>query len=199
MLMCIRMVVPAELGFPDAHVHTDGGARWAGPQLDQVAYLVDYPQAVSSLIGGPPGTPGERVGDPALVPDLAEDLLAGVPDVHGAARAGVPQRVRGDLTGREHQVRRPVVPQAGPVRIPGYQAAQRPEVGFVRKSLGVRRRVRQWAVVLRREGPRPRRAAGGQMAVPGHAPVAALGVANDRRRQPGDVVRAHDRDRHSGE
>src|SRR5262245_37041686 len=93
------------LGSPAAHVQADRGARRAGSQFDQVAYLVDHPQAVSSRVGRPPGTPGERVGDPALVPDLAEDLLAGVPDVDGAARTGVPQGVRGDLAGREHQVR----------------------------------------------------------------------------------------------
>src|SRR5947199_9592296 len=63
-----------------AHVQPDGGAARAGPQLHQVAHLVDQPESMPGLGRGPAPAPGQRIGDPALILHLAEDLGPGVPD-----------------------------------------------------------------------------------------------------------------------
>src|SRR5439155_20401974 len=71
-----------------AHVQPDDGpGRLAGPDLHEVTHLVDHPQALAGLLRGAALPPGERVGDPALVLYLADDLLTGVPDPERPARA----------------------------------------------------------------------------------------------------------------
>lgn len=55
-----------------AHVQAEGGARAVCPRLYQVARLVDEPQAVAAgVVAGWQPPPGQRVGDPAPVGDLA--------------------------------------------------------------------------------------------------------------------------------
>lgn len=66
-------------------MQADRGARLPGAHLDQVADLVDHPQPVTGLVGGPALLARQRVGDPAVVLHLAEDLLLGVPDLEQAA------------------------------------------------------------------------------------------------------------------
>src|SRR6266536_4673426 len=64
------------------HVQPDGGAPGPGSQLDQVAQLVGDAQAVVAVIVGRVGVAsGHRVGDPAVVPDLAYQGHAVSPDL----------------------------------------------------------------------------------------------------------------------
>src|SRR5450432_1208460 len=63
-----------------AHVQADGGAGPAGAELDEVADLVDHPEpltAESAERRRPPA--GQRVGDPALIVQLADDAVPGAP------------------------------------------------------------------------------------------------------------------------
>jgi hypothetical protein len=70
--------------------------RLTGVQLDQVAQVVDDPQAPARQPRWGMGiASGQRVGDGAAVVDLAGELATGVPGVQGAAAAGVPQGVGG--------------------------------------------------------------------------------------------------------
>ena len=86
-----------------AHVQAGGGARGAGSGLDKITDLVDHPQAVAALqaIGGGP-VPGKRIGDPAGVSYLADELFGGPPDLHLSAAAGMAQGVGGEFADREH-------------------------------------------------------------------------------------------------
>lgn len=56
----------------------DGGSSSARPHLDQIAELVDQPQAASALLrrGTGPQPPSQRIGDVACVADLADRLRA---------------------------------------------------------------------------------------------------------------------------
>ncbi len=65
-------------------MQADRGARLPGAHLNQVAHLVDHPQPVTGLIGGPASLARQRVGDPPAVLHLTEDLLLGVPDLEHA-------------------------------------------------------------------------------------------------------------------
>ena len=86
----------------------DGGAPGPGSQLDQVAQLVGDAQAVAAVIGGRVGVAsGQRVCDPAVVPDLAHQGQAVSPDPQDSRAAGVDHGVGRGLVDRDHQVLRP--------------------------------------------------------------------------------------------
>src|SRR4029077_17708656 len=132
-----------------AHAHPDRGAVLARAQLDQVAHLVDQPQAMATVLGALPDPPGQRVGDPPAVVDLAEDLLAGVPDVDHPAGVGVADRVRGDLVRGQDQVDRALLAEPGQARVPLDQSPYRRQVRLVGKSLRLRGRRAGRAVAFR--------------------------------------------------
>src|SRR6478609_3581364 len=90
---------------PELHVHADHGPGRAGPGLDEVAKLVHQPYSLApALAGGRVTAPGKRVADVAAVLDLADQVIAGGPDGHSAAAAGVAVGVGGKLADREDQV-----------------------------------------------------------------------------------------------
>src|SRR5262249_1991718 len=86
-----------------AHVHPDRGSASAGTQLNQVADLMDDPQAETAAAGGPP-VADQRVTDLARVSDLADDLPPGAPQVQRAASRGMPQGVSRHLADSDDQV-----------------------------------------------------------------------------------------------
>ena len=63
--------------------------------------------------------------------NLADDLIPVVPDGQGPGRVGVPQRVRGHLADRQHQVVGPALGQAGQPGLLHHQAADLGQVGAV--------------------------------------------------------------------
>src|SRR5215472_9687382 len=95
---------------------------------------------MATVVGAEPDTPGHRIGDPPGVVDLAEDLLAGVPDVNYPGAVGVADRVRGDLVRGQDQVDRRLLAEPGPPRAPLDQPPHRRQVPLVAKLLRVRGR-----------------------------------------------------------
>src|SRR4029453_8578476 len=86
------------------HVQPDHGPAGEGPQLDQVAELVDHPQPAAAVaVEGRPLPADHRVPDAAAVTDLAHQRPVVPPDPQGAAAATVAQAVGGDLVDGQHQ------------------------------------------------------------------------------------------------
>ena len=78
---------------------------------------MDEPEAMPpARVGRRHATAGQRVGDRAIVVDLADDLVLVVPDGQGAVGPGVTQRVSGHLADSEHEV---VGASIGKARGPG--------------------------------------------------------------------------------
>jgi hypothetical protein len=116
----------------EAHVQPDGGADGSGTQLDQVAELVDDPQAVAAPgIRCGPAAAGQGETDLAAVLNLAENLRPAGPDVHDASRTGVAQGVRGELMHRGHQV------VGAAARQPGLPALVAGERTHLAETIGV--------------------------------------------------------------
>src|SRR5207247_662463 len=89
------------------HVQPDGGAPGPGSLLAQVTQLVWDAQSVAAVIVGRVGVAsGQRVFDPAVVPDLAHQGQAVSPDPQDSRAAGVDHGVGRDLVDRDHQVLR---------------------------------------------------------------------------------------------
>src|SRR2546430_10898783 len=156
-------------GSAGQHVPPDGGAPGPGSQLDQVTQLVGDAQAVAAVIVGRVGVAsGQRVSDPAVVPDLAHQGQAVSPDPQDSGAAGVDHGVGRDLVDRDHQVLRP--------------AGADPLLDGAAADLVPQRRE-----VLLAEGrrPRPRGRAGQRLAAygPGYR-----GAAVVRARPPGAVL-----------
>ena len=86
----------------------DGGPGWPAAPLGQIAYLVDEPQPVAAFVADRRPPPGQRVLDPPLIGDLADQLGGGVPDAQGAAVGTVAQGIGGQLADRQGQVVRAV-------------------------------------------------------------------------------------------
>jgi hypothetical protein len=83
-------------------VQAGSGARPPGSGLDEITDLVDQPQAVAvqQLIRREP-VPGERIGDPAAVGDLTDDLFWGLPDLYRSAADRVAHGVSGEFADGE--------------------------------------------------------------------------------------------------
>ena len=98
------MAVPAPAGGRGAHVQTGDGTRATGPGLDKITELVDQPETLAvQILIGPNPVPGQRVGNLAGVADLADDPVAGPPEMHRPA-AGVAQGVTSQLVDGDGQV-----------------------------------------------------------------------------------------------
>src|SRR5215470_2671568 len=114
---------------PEPEMQADGDAGAGRAQLDQVAELVDDPQAVAAgAVGGGAAAAGQVVADVAAVVDLAEQLAVGGPDVQRAAGIRVTPGVRGQLADRDHQVAGAAGGQPGPACMLG---GKRPDLGQV--------------------------------------------------------------------
>jgi hypothetical protein len=100
----------------------------ARPSLDEVAYPVDQPQAMTAAgIGGLPAPPGQRVGDVPAILDLAHHLVGGAPRADDPAARRVTERVGGDLADRQNHVADARRGQPGRLRLAGTELAHRPE------------------------------------------------------------------------
>src|SRR6266851_2166216 len=94
-----------QLSLAEAHVQADGGSGPAGAQLDEIAHLVDHPESLAAEnVKCRPAAAGQRVGDPALVVDLADEAVRSAPDIQCAAGPCVAEGVGGDLADRQHEV-----------------------------------------------------------------------------------------------
>src|SRR5262249_16519783 len=147
-------------------------------QLDQVAELVDDPQAVAAgAVGGGAAAAGQVVADVAAVVDLAEQLAVGGPDVQRAAGIRVTPGGGGQPAGRHHQVADAAGGQPGPARTLG---GKRPDLGQiipVGKGGGAARRAGQRRIAVGREHTgRGVSATGGRVPVPDEHRVGPLGV-----------------------
>jgi hypothetical protein len=97
--------------------------------LDQVAELVDHPQATARRGGRVgPHAPRERIRDLTVIADLADQFIALPPHAQLAVAAGVPHRVGCQLVDREHEIGRLVVAEA---RGQGLLRDQRAKLGEV--------------------------------------------------------------------
>jgi hypothetical protein len=111
----------------ELHGQADHSTGGAGPDLDEVTKLVHQPYSLApALVGGRDTTPGQRVADVAAVLDLADQLIAGGPDGHSAAAAGVAVGVGGKLADREDQVTDPARGGSGAAGVLG---DERPDPG----------------------------------------------------------------------
>src|ERR1700685_2301486 len=122
-----------------AHVQAGVGACLAGSRLDKVTDLVDQPEAVTArhlLRGG--AVPGERISDVPGVSYLADELLAGSPNLHRSAATGVAQGIAGELADGDHQVGNAWQREPGPLGLGGDKAANLAQVVAVTQRLGVR-------------------------------------------------------------
>jgi anti-anti-sigma factor len=103
-----------------AHSDPDRRATGIAADLGKITKLVDHPQAVAVPVVGTGSEPGKRIFDFALVVDLAQDFIVGVPDVGGPAGRCVTQRVGGQFACCDHQVSDPVGGQPGGAGVAGY-------------------------------------------------------------------------------
>src|SRR5258708_6431027 len=173
-----------------AHVHADCRAVWPGSEFDQIAELVDEPQAMTGRpVGGPPAA-GQRISDVPRILHLADNLAGAGPDPQHAAAGGMAQGVRGDLAGGEHQVGGPVCGQSG---LPGtlyYPLPHRPQVTLVEHRPDTRWRG-QGAVIRRRDLSLSGIAwAGADLAVTDHGRMRLLGARGHMRTQLPGVAQA---------
>src|ERR1700685_3628103 len=100
-----RLTTRRVLSPVQAHAQAAGGPCLAAPRLDKAPALVDEPEAVTArhlLRGG--AVPGERISDVPGVSYLADELLAGSPNLHRSAATGVAQGIVGELADGDHQV-----------------------------------------------------------------------------------------------
>src|SRR5580692_7934269 len=120
-----------------AHLQADGGPGPAGAQFDEVADLVDDPESLAAEnVERRPAPAGQRVGDPALVVQLADEAVWGAPDMQRAAVAGVAERVGGDLADRQHEVGAAAGGEPGLRRVARDEIADRAQVGRVAEPGG---------------------------------------------------------------
>src|ERR1700733_14782506 len=129
-------------------MHPDRGPGRSGPDLDQIAHLVHQVKAMAAAIRATPDPAGERISDPSLVVHLAEDFVPVEPYPERAARTGVVEGVRGDLAGREDQVRDPVRAERGTASVTFHQPPDRGQVRVVGQALGAGGRWRQRKVTV---------------------------------------------------
>ena len=175
-----------------AHVQAGGGACLAGSRLDKVTDLVDEPEAVTArhlLRGG--AVPGERISDVPGVSYLADELLAGSPNLHRSAATGVAQGIAGELADGDHQVGNAWQREPGPLGLGGDKAANLAQVVAVTQRLGVRWRERQRPITSRRNLRRAQVCgACCLLPVPDDGRVGACRIGNDRLRKRGAVIGA---------
>ena len=102
------------------------------------------------------GAAGQRIGDPALIVELADEAVPGAPDMQDAAGPGMAERVGGDLADRQHEVGGAAGGKPGLGSVAGDEVAYRAQVRRVAEHGRARRRLGQRRVAALRDAARPR-------------------------------------------
>jgi hypothetical protein len=119
-------------------MHPHCGTGRPGADLDSIAGLMHDPKPAAAAwrIGGGPDRACQRIGDLTLVLHLANDFVIGDPQRQCSRPAGMSQRVRGQLAGRDHQIADPARRQPSPARPVGGELADTGQVSPVPEHLG---------------------------------------------------------------
>jgi hypothetical protein len=181
-----------------AHPYPDCRTAGATADLGKVTQLVDHPQAVIVPVRAGP-EPGQRIGDLALVVELAHDLISGVPQPGGPGTRSVTQRVSGQLAYRDHQVSYPVRSQPGAAGLAGHPLPELAQVGIVLIRLRSRRWRRQRGVAPRRDSRAKVRAVRLRLAFSQQVGMSTPDLIMHVSRQLPRVIRAQDGRGSSGE
>lgn len=121
-----------------AHMHPHSGASVIAADLYSIADLIDQPEPATAArrIWGRPDLPRKRIGDPALVLNLANNLIAGDPERDSTRPANMSKRVRGQLGDCDDQVLNPVRRQASLMRPGSRERPYASQAAFIPEHLG---------------------------------------------------------------